>query len=379
MLFSFRVEQGSFIGTHDIRSMYLHVQLHPSAKEYFGFSVPNANGVTEYYYYDVIPFGYSRATIIMASLLRPIQIFLHALGVDVTWYVDDGGNIAFTLRRCTCYQNFTLFALSLGGWEIALNKTQLPAQRVLYLGFIIDSISMRIFSPDKKLARLQLDIDHIIAANRMAVRIPVLQTASALGMLSHLLFSHGEVLKICTREAQHELGLRVIAKGWKTDMGISDRIVQELRLCKEFLISHNGRPIRYEVKETEILKPFHKKYLLSDWNPSDNDKELLTMVSDASSHTAYLYQANDFKIVEEFPFNLRESAASSTLRELSAIFKLLTKDESFLKQNQGKLILWMTDSQSLCHIMRRGSRIKELQAMVLEIFELQLKWGRFRP
>ena len=371
------MEKGSFIGTHDLRSMYMHCQLNPSAYKWFGFSLPNSDGVTEYYYYCVIPFGYSRATTIMASLLKPIKVYLHSLSVDVSWYVDDGGNIAFTIRRCTAYQNFTLFILSIAGWEIAVNKTQRPAQRVIYLGFFIDTISMRIFSPERKLARILLDIDHIVLANATKVSIPVKQTAAVLGMSAHMLTSHGEILKICTRESQHQLGLYVTAKGWNTFMDISDRMVNELKLCKVVLISHNGRPIRYESKEMEIIKPFHKTYLLQDWNPSDSEKELLTMVSDASDSRAFVYQADSFKIVEEFPFNLTESQASSTFRELSAIFKLLTKDESFLNDNKGRVILWMTDSQALCHIMRRGSRVKNLQDMVLEIYELQHKWGTY--
>ena len=356
--------------------MYLHVELSPQSYRYFGFAIENEAGEVEYYYYRVIPFGYTRATTIMATLLRPIKVFLHTLSIDISWYVDDGGNIAITLRRCIAYQEFTFFTLAIAGWEIAAHKTQSPAQKVLYLGFWIETVSMRIFAPERKLAKLQADIDHIVAANKTKVTIPVKQTAGVLGMTAHLLQSHGEVLKIVTRESQHVLGCRVVDKGWHAFMNVTDRMVEELKLCKVYLTSSNGRPIRYEARETEIVKPYQKTYLLSDWNPSDNEKELLTMVSDASSSQAYVYQADSFKIVEEFPFDESESQASSTLRELSAIFKLLTKDDSFLRQNRGKVVLWMTDSQSLCFIMRRGSRVRELQAMVLKIYELQMKWGR---
>ncbi len=100
------------------------------------------------------------------------------------------------------------------------------------------------------------------------------------------------------------------------------------------------------------------------------------MVSDASNKSAYVFQADEFKIVADFPFDDDEAQASSTLRELSAIFKLLTCNEDFLNANKGRLILWLTDSQSLCHIMRRGSRVRQLQGMILKIFELQQKWGK---
>lgn len=372
-----RVEKGSFIGTHDIRSMYLHVSLHEDAVKYYGFSVKDENGVTRHYVYLVIPFGYNNATNIMSDLLCPIKVYLHSLSIDCSWYVDDGGNIGLSLKRASSYQNHTFFTLSLTGWELAEEKTSLPSTSVLYLGFILNTLEMTVSAPIKKIIRLQADIDHIIAANRFQVEIPCKQMASALGMCAHLIYSHGEVIKICTRESQHQMGQKVVESSWNSDMAVTDRMVKELKYCKEVLTSYNGRPIRYEHKHTTIVKPVHKSYLLTEWNPKDDDRKLITMVSDASETTAYVFQADSLKVVKEYPFDLSTSQASSTLRELTAIYRLFTEDEGFLQDNQHKMILWLTDSQVLCHIMRRGSRVLELQERVLEIYELQHKWGKF--
>ncbi len=372
----FRIERGSFIATHDIRAMYLHVPLHREAWQYFGFSVTNVAGIVEHYCFIVVPFGYCNATAIMASLLRPIEIHLHSVSVDVSWYVDDGGNIGVSIRRCSAYQRYTFFVMSCSAWEVATEKTVLPSQKVKYLGFIIDTTIMQIAAPVLKIAKLKSDIDDIILAESSGSLIPCRQTASILGMTAHLLQSHGEILKIVSRESQHQLGTVVISSGWNAYMKISPRMVEELTLCKIYLDTHNGKPIRYESRQTTILKPAHKTYLLDGWDPRDDDRELITMVSDASNKSAYVFQADEFKIVADFPFDDDEAQASSTLRELSAIFKLLTCNEDFLNANKGRLILWLTDSQSLCHIMRRGSRVRQLQGMILKIFELQQKWGK---
>ena len=378
-VFYFRIERGSFIATHDIRSMYLHVSLHREAWQYFGFTITNVAGIMEHYCFIVVPFGYCNATALMACLLRPIEIHLHSLSVDVSYYVDDGGNIGVSLSRCSTYQQYTFFVMSCSAWQIATEKTVYPSQIVRYLGFIINTVEMRITAPARKIAKLQLDIDEIIVAGNSGSPVPCRQTASILGTNAHLLSSHGEILKIVSRESQHLLGTAVVAAGWNAHMVISPRMVEELKMCKVYLESHNGRPIRYESRQTTILKPAHKTYLLEGWDPKDDARELITMVSDASATTAFVYQADTFNIVAEFPFNDNEKQTSSTLRELSAIFKLLTSDEKFLKENRGRMVLWLTDSQSLCHIMRRGSRVRQLQEMVLKIFELQHKWGENFP
>ena len=375
-LYLFRIERGSFIATHDIRAMYLHVSLHKEAWRYFGFSITNVAGIVEHYCFIVVPFGYCNATAIMASLLRPIEIHLHSVSVDVSWYVDDGGNIGVSIRRCSKYLQYTFFVMSCSAWEIAEDKTVLPSQRVRYLGFVIDTLSMRIWAPARKISKLLSDIDDIVSAGQSGTAIPCRQTASLLGTNAHLLQSHGEILKIVSRESQHQLGKVVIASGWNAVMNVSPRMIEELSLCKIYLNSYNGKPIRYESKHTTIVKPAHKTYLLENWDPNNDARELITMVSDASDKSAYIFQADTFQIVAEFPFNDNEAQASSTLRELSAIHKLLTVNEDFLRNNKGRLILWLTDSQSLCHIMRRGSRVRQLQGMVLKIFELQHKWGK---
>ncbi len=268
--------------------------------------------------------------------------------------------------------------LALCGRELAAEKTCLPATCVLYLGFYINSMEMQIWATVRKIAKLQRDIDHIIAANRFQVKIPNKQTAGALGTVCHLLQSHGDILRVVSRESQHRLGSAVILEGWDADMFITDRMVEELQLCKVYLEEFNGRPVRYEPKETHILKPAHKKYLLENWDPRNDERDLITMVSDPSDTRAYVYKADDFQIVTEFPFSMDEATSSSTLRELSAIHKLFLSDKGFLYDNQHKLILWLTDSMNLCHIMRRGSRIRSLQRMVLDIFELMNKWGKIK-
>lgn len=336
----------------------------------------NSQGVVEYFYFNVVPFGYCGATAVMGKLLRPIRIHLHDLSVDASYFVDDGANIGISFKRCDAYFDYTLFMISITGWEVAPEKSVQPSQIVLYLGFLLNTQEMRISAPIRKILKLQADIDNLVTAHYSGAQVPCKQSASVLGTCAHLLVSHGPALRIVTRESQHQLGVRVTEAGWKADMVITDRMVKELQSCKTYLETSNGQPIRFEAKTTTILAPVKKSYLLQDWDPTDSERKLITMVSDASDTRAFIYKADDFTIVEEYPFSWTESQASSTMRELSAINKLLTTDQSFLKKHRGMVVCWMTDSQALTHIMKRGSRVKELQDIVLKLFDLQQQWGK---
>ena len=363
------------MGVHDIRSMYLHVRLAQNTRKYFGFKLLMPDGKVQHFVFNVVVFGYTNARAIMNALLRPLKIHLHSHGIDVSWFVDDGINAARTHKLCHLFQSYTFFILKLTGWQVATEKTVKPSCIVTYLGFELNTLNMTVTAPINKVLRIQKDIDTMISDFNSVGQVPNRQCAAILGMAAHLLTSHGPVLQITTRYSQHFLAKSVIVKGWHGKFVLDHRMIHELGLAKYFLNHANGMMMRYSEKEIEVIRPVHKKYLMSDYSPSLKDRKLLTMVSDASADTSYVYMANDFKVVKEFPFSNSEKEASSTFRELASIFKLFTQDVEFMKLAQHKLIVWLTDSTSLCAIIKKGSRVLELQEQVLALTELMLKWG----
>ena len=112
-----------------------------------------------------------------------------------------------------------------------------------------------------------------------------------------------------------------------------------------------------------------QEILLHEYDPRLLDMNTTVMVSDSSESKTFIYEAETLKTVEEYPFSLDEQEQSSTHRELLAIVKLFEQRQDFLKQHEHSVLVWATDSQILVIILKRGSRIKKLQDMLLFIKE----------
>jgi hypothetical protein len=70
---------------------------------------------------------------------------------------------------------------------------------------------------------------------------------------------------------------------------------------------------------------------------------------------------------------LRERAESSTHREMSAVFKTLSCCQSRLRMPSTTTLWWLTDSENVARIFRRGSGDLSLMRLALQVLELALK------
>jgi hypothetical protein len=70
--------------------MFFHVKLHPDARKYFGFAVPDADGVMKYYQFTVLVYGFKSAVQVVTRLILPLKALIHRLGIRFSIYIDDG-------------------------------------------------------------------------------------------------------------------------------------------------------------------------------------------------------------------------------------------------------------------------------------------------
>jgi hypothetical protein len=81
--------------------------------------------------------------------------------------------------------------------------------------------------------------------------------ALALGKVIAMIRSHGSVLQVLSRSAQHELGAVVHSKGWDSQVLLSPNAIHELSLLKSALVTFNGQNIFISVrrKSCRIMSP----------------------------------------------------------------------------------------------------------------------------
>ena len=117
------VEPRDFMTAFDLKNQFFHVQLHPAARQFFGFMIPGKDGKPEFYHFNVLPYGFKPAVAIVTKLLLPIKAFLHRFGVRLTLYVDDGRILGKDFTETRAKTDLTLLVLQLAGWNIQWSKT----------------------------------------------------------------------------------------------------------------------------------------------------------------------------------------------------------------------------------------------------------------
>jgi hypothetical protein len=356
------------MASFDLANQFFHVKLHQADKKFFGFQLPGKDGVSEYYQFTVMAYGYSPAVEVVTRLLRPVKAYLHQLGIKLSIYVDDGRVSASTESKAWRQFQFALTVLQLCGWNIQWKKTSKEAvQQLQHLGFITDSVQLRCWLPKEKEDVVVKMLQEVTSKAMDGKMIPALELAQLLGRLNSMRRSHGQLVGVLTRTCQHLLGVAMNSHGWKCKLYLSYEAVRELVLLAKKLRGLNGQHIQScEARSKVFSLAENEKKIELIRNTEQNLQNLF--VSDASDSHAYIYKADgQFQYVKDFEFTDEEKTTSSGCRELLAVQKTLQESPGQFADHNGGTVFWQTDSKNCYSFLMRGSRKPEIQRIVTDI------------
>ena len=102
-----------------------------------------------------LPFGYSLAPRVFTKIFMPIMAYFRFLGFRVIIFIDDLILIASSYDECLQQLDVLKQTLCELGFTVNVEKSQLVSvNEILYLGFIINSIAMRLQLPVVKLEKI---------------------------------------------------------------------------------------------------------------------------------------------------------------------------------------------------------------------------------
>ena len=236
MMFYFcRIFQGCYLASSDLKAMYLHVKIKEEFQTDFGFSI-EIEGKTIFFKFCSVPFGLNEAGKVMDDLTKPLKFYAHSHSLDMSGYVDDFVEVYFNSLQCEYAHKFIMRLWAYAGWETnKLKSTTIPTQKLLYLGFNVDSAKMLISAPQSKIERLIDIIDELLRCEKDKIVIKCKFLAKILGCLAHLLTSHGNLMRIVSRCSQNELGVQVCRGGWDSSLFVSEDMAREMRLTITYL------------------------------------------------------------------------------------------------------------------------------------------------
>lgn len=346
--------KNSHIMTFDFANMYHHLLIAAEFRKYLGFAVPQPSGNLSFYVFNVLPFGLNEAVSIVSRLCQPLKSLIRTFGFKFGLYIDDGILVSQCRNHVLPTFNLILSLYQSAGWRINHDKTSTsPSQMIKYLGLLIDSKESRFFVPEDKLTNITQQINNLCVSSHVKAR----ELAGILGQIAFISRACGLICKILTRASQHMLGYYVNSHDWNTVIPISIAMKTEFKLLVSHLPRANGQPI--------VANP---SVHVSVNNPVDFTNDF-SYVSDASSDFSYVYDYfnNSFAVLMEFPDGIKK--ASSGIRELHAIFSFLQCQE--LTNYKNRKIIWSTDSQNVYYWLRHGSRLPQVQSVLLRIKEME--------
>ena len=162
----------------DLKDAYFSL---PIAEEFQKFLVFQWDG--KFYKYVVLPFGITLAPRVFTKVMKPVLVKMRQLGFHIVAYLDDF--LLLDLDRDNCVKAVsslqTLFD-SLGLLVNVKKSCLIPKQQIVFLGYMLDSVSMVVKPTEEKRAKVVAKIQSFLGRKFFSIQ----EGASLIGLLNDL-------------------------------------------------------------------------------------------------------------------------------------------------------------------------------------------------
>lgn len=216
------VKPGCYMASVDLKDAYYTVPIHPDHQKFLKFEFKG-----QLYKYACLPNGLSSAPRIFTKMLKPVYTTLHNQGYISVGYIDDSYLQGDTISECR--KNILCTAklfTELGFYVHPIKSVSAPTQKLVFLGFIIDSINMIVLPTPEKIEKTVKACGHLLRKKT----INILDVASVIGRIISL-FPGAEYGPLHYRilEREKTIALKNNSGNFNAAMKLSDASINELR------------------------------------------------------------------------------------------------------------------------------------------------------
>jgi len=239
------MQKQCFFCSVDIKDAYYSVALHEKARKFFRFMF----GEKKFEFTSLV-MGYSDAPRIFTKIMKPVLAHLRDENITIIMYIDDALIVGKTYSDClqACHKVCTLFDKL--GLTINTDKSCLtPTQKIKYLGFVLDSVSMNIMPTEEKVKKIQGLCGKYIEKELISIR--------------ELAEITGTLVAVCPGNEYGEVFYKRLEiyknKALAMQKGNFDRVVTMTDTIKEDLAWWRSNTGGYPAK----IRPYHDGLLLT--------------------------------------------------------------------------------------------------------------------
>ena len=172
------VYKGCWFTSIDLQDAYYTVPIFEPHQSYLAFMWEQ-----KMYKFQVLPFGLTSAPRVFTKLLKPIFSNMRGEGISCLGYIDDCLIISSTEKFAHSDSDSLYEVLANLGFKINEVKSSLkPSTEIIFLGYIIDSISMTVRPTDEKIEKAIRRITKLLNSNTLIIR----EVAEVIGFLVDL-------------------------------------------------------------------------------------------------------------------------------------------------------------------------------------------------
>ena len=147
------IAPGDYLVSIDLKDAYFSILIFKPHRKFLRFKWSDQT-----YEFTCLPFGYSLAPGVFTKVLQPVISHLRENSYRVVIFLDDILFIGSSVEECLSKLSF-------------LRDSQLfPVTRIVYLGFIIDTVSMTLSLPDEKVDKILCACQNLLTCVNPSVR-----------------------------------------------------------------------------------------------------------------------------------------------------------------------------------------------------------------
>ncbi len=252
------IQPGDFLTSIDLKDAYFNVPIRTSDRKYLRFIWENQR-----FQFTCLPFGLRSAPRVFTKVTKPVISEARARGIRTIIYIDD--TIIMSRSRSQSIQDSTFLRnlFTQLGFNVNMEKSSFtPSQELEFLGFVLNTRSMKIFLSQRKIDSILHDIAALISMPQPTVR----QVAQVIGSLVSTFPAVGlgpmfyRALEVGKTAALFRRG------SYKDPCPLSQDMRDELLWWRENLLSHNGKNIRNPPVDLTITSDASK----AGWGATSN-------------------------------------------------------------------------------------------------------------
>jgi len=230
-----------------------------------------------------------------------------------------------------------------------------------------DTESMKVKATAEKMQKPRNKLQEVLQSELVRVK----DLAGLLGLIASLESSHDFIARLATRSVYADVSRHTDAVGWKGRLRLSKQTVEELTFFDEQMEQANGSLIKTQRLDIRV-KSIITNPITNTPMMQNHEKCQEVIVSDASEVKAVAYSlTNNNKMELSYKFNDEQQGWSSSARETLAVLKTL---QQFQQKGEGqKNINWVTGSEVMGQVLKKGSHRPVLQKLVFDIAKLAHK------